>query len=364
MNDPKNGRHSWNRKEFWSAGLGFLAVAVILFIGIRQNGFQDFIEGYFFIVLFVMAIPVGSLGVRLVHDLTGGRWGEVIRNGILITNRTIPLTAVLWLPVFFWLDRIYIWINPSGVSFDSSFEHKMLYLNVPFFILRSVFYLAFWTWLIFWLNRQRKKNWSGLFLVLYILICTFSAIDWVMSLVPQWYSTIFGLMFVTGQVLQAFCFTVMMVGLKERTRSTEAGPFIDLGNLMLTMLLLWAYLTFSQFLIIWMGNMPDEISWYLAGIRHGGAFMPFVLIFGHFLIPFFLLLRRSWKSRPMFLAGVGIWIIIMKFFDIGWMVFPGLREGDHSLTLTHLGAVLLVIGIYLIGWRISMQTYMQKLNST
>ena len=363
MNDLKPGQDPRSGKRTWLIGCGFLAVAVILFLGIRQNGFQDFIEGYFFVVVFVMAIPVGSLGVRLVHDLTGGRWGDVIRNGILITNRTVPLVAVLWLPLFFWLDRIYSWTNPSGVTFDSALEHKMLYLNVPFFILRSGFYLVFWTGLVFWLNRQHKKNRSGLFMVFYVLVCTFSSVDWVMSLVPQWYSTIFGLMFATGQVLQAFCFMVLMAGLRERNPLPEAGRFVDLGNLMLTMLMLWAYLAFSQFLIIWMENMPDEISWYLGGIRNGWDFMPYVLVIGHFFIPFFLLLRRSWKSRPLFLAGVGTWIIIMKFFDIGWMVLPGLRKGVHGLTLTHAGAVLLVIGIYLTGWRISMQTYTRKLNS-
>ena len=325
-----------------------------------KNGLQFIIEGYFFGALLSVSIPVGAIGIRLVHSLTGGQWGNALKKYYLVTSRSMPLAFILWLPVFFCLPLLYIWTTPQDMA-RHSLQHKTMYLDSQFFIARSVFYFIVWTGTVYWLDHHNKKyNLAGFLSVLYVFTGSFAAFDWVMSLIPGWYSSIFGIMFVTGQVLLSLCFMVMVlsfVNRKTKPSSDNSQTFIDLGSLMLTILMLWAYMTFSQFLIIWMGNIPEEISWYLAGIRNGWEFMPFIIISGHFFVPFFLLLKRSWKKRPVFLAALSAFIILMRLSDIGWMVFPGLQRGVRELTMFHFFGAITVTGIYLIKWIKDIQKY-------
>jgi hypothetical protein len=320
-----------------------------------KSGFQDFIEGYYFGAVITVSIPLGALGIRIIYVLTGGKWGVPLQKYFLSASRTIPFAMVLSLPVLFWLYRIYPWAQPI----NHAVLHNAAYLNVPFFTGRYVLYFALWSGSAYWLDRQvpvrqhnAKTNLSGLLAVLFALSGTFAALDWIMSLQPSWSSTIFGIMFLTGQVLYAFCFVIMLHGIFKQpdieSSREEAGRFIDIGNIILTMLMFWAYMAFSQFLLIWMANKPEEISWYMAGIKNGWRVMPAVVITLHFFVPFFLLLKQSWKSNPIFLAVLASGIVVMRVVDMGWTIFPNLQLTSGRLSLTHAGAAAVVLSLYLI----------------
>jgi hypothetical protein len=335
-------------------GLGIaLAAGALLCAGALRSGFQGFAEGYFLGALLALSIPVGALGVRLVHALTGGRWGGPVLPYCVSASRMLPLALVLWVPVLLWLSRLYPWARPDVLAADPVLAHRALYMNVPFFAARSVAYFAVWIFAAWRLDRQgARADLSGLLAVLYFLAGTFAAMDWVMSLSPHWYSTVFGATFVTGQVLLAFCFAVLLAGTGGRPAHEGAPPgvFVDEGSLILTMVLFWAYLAFAQFLIIWMGDMPHEISWYLGRVRGGWSALGPVIIAGHLFLPLFLLLRRSWKAQPAFLAAVALLVILMRAGDVAWMVFGALGRPPGALSAAHAGSFVAVVSLYLLGW--------------
>lgn len=336
------------------AGLGTALLAgVLLSAGVLTTGLQGFVEGYLLGALLAVSLPVGALGVRLIYALTGGRWGGPIMQYIVSASRMMPLALLLWIPVLFWLGRIYPWARPEAVAADPDIAHKAIYLNVPFFIVRSVVYFVLWAAMTWWLDRMNgKRDLSGFLAVLYFLVGTFASMDWVMSLLPLWFSTVFAAAFITGQVLLAFCFAVTVNGFSRQPAGAgePAGTFIDEGSLILTMVMFWAYLAFSQLLIIWMGNVPHEITWYLGHIRNGWDFMAPVIIVGHLFLPLFLLLKRSWKKSPVFLAAVALFVMLMRSGDVAWMVFSGLARTVNTLTAAHAGAVIVVISLYLLAW--------------
>jgi hypothetical protein len=336
--------------------IAFLAGIALCVMAFR-TGLQYITEGYFLGALIAVSIPVGALGVRLIYALTGGKWAAPLERYFVSASRLMPLALLLWVPVLLWLPHIYPWARPNAVTADPDIASKAAYLSVPFFVVRSVLYFILWTAAVWWLDRfNRKTDLSGLLSVVYFLAGTFAAMDWVMSLVPRWYSTVFGAMFVTGQVLLAFCFAVMVNGFSRQAppaggeTDRPAGIFIDQGSLILTMVMFWAYLAFSQLLIIWMGIMPHEISWYLRHIRNGWDFMAPVVIAGHLFLPLFLLLKREWKASPAYLASVALLVILMRAGDVAWMVFSGLPRPAGALTAAHAGAAAAVISLYLIVW--------------
>jgi len=330
-----------------------LVIGAALCFWIIATGFRDFIEGYFYGALLSVSVAVGALGVRLIYALTGGRWGEPLKKYFVAASRTLPAALLLWVPVFFWLPQLYEWARPLAVAADPKLAQKAVYLNAPFFIIRSIFYFAVWIFALWWLERRTEKtDLSGFLSVAFFLVGSFAAMDWVMSLQPRWYSTMFAGAFVTGQVLLGYCFLLLVEGFgKQPGRGAPGmspGGFIDRGSLMLTMVLFWAYLTFSHFLIIWMGNKPDEITWYLSHIRNGWGFMVPVIIIGHLFLPLFMLLNRTWKTSPAYLASIALIVILMRMSDIGWMVFTGFSRAVGSLTLTHAGAAIVVVSLFLL----------------
>jgi hypothetical protein len=340
-------------KTFIGLVIAFLA-GTALCVTALKTGLQFIAEGYFLGALLAVSIPVGALGVRLVYALTGGKWAGPIERYFVSASRLMPLALLLWVPVLFWLSRIYPWALSNIVAADPDIAHKAAYLSAPFFISRSVLYFILWTAAVWWLDRfNRKTDLSGLLAVLYFLTGTFAAMDWVMSLLPRWYSTVFAATFIAGQVILAFCFAVMFNGFSGKIPSVpekRAGVGIDQGNLLLTMVMFWAYLAFSQFLITWMGDMPREVAWYLAHIRNGWDFMAPDVIAGHLFLPLFLLLKREWKASPLFLASVALLVILMRAGDVAWMVFSGLARPAGSLTAAHAGAATAVVSLYLIVW--------------
>jgi len=344
---------------------GFIAGAAGLLISLIEMILhpQTFFHSYLLAFIFWLAFPLGSLAVLLLHHLTGGGWGYLIRRPLEAATRTLWLLAVLYIPLLLGMRYLYVWTQP-GAATNPLVIPRHFYLNVPFFLLRSAIYFAVWFWLSRTLNRwslqqdetgdpslsARLAGISGPGLALYGLTISFASIDWVMSLEPDWFSSIYGLVFVVAQSLVAMAFVILIARrLAEGDPiATVATPvrFNDLGNLLLAMVMLWAYFSFSQFLIIWSGNLPEEISWYMSRARGGWAALALVLIIFHFAIPFFLLLSRGVKRRGE-LSFVACLLIVLSLFDLIWLIEHSFDVSGPRLHWTDFTLLIGMGGIWL-----------------
>ena len=241
---------------------------------------EEFFRSYLLAYLFWIGIALGCLAIVMLHHLSGGAWGIVIRRLLESATRTLPLMALLFLPIVFGLSHLYEWARPEALG-DKILRHKSLYLNVPFFLARAALYFAAWIAVVYFLNKWSLKQdqtaapslsrqlelLSGPGLVIYGATMTFASIDWVMSLEAHWFSTIYGLSFMVGQVLGAFAFVIaaaiLLSSRKPLSEVISSEHLHDLGKLLLAFVMLWAYLAFSQFLIMYSGNLPEEIPWYM-----------------------------------------------------------------------------------------------------
>jgi len=321
---------------------------------------QQFFRSYLLAYVFWIGIPLGCFAILMVQHLSGGSWGVVIRRVLEASTKTFPLLLILFLPLVFGLKSIYSWANPEVVHGDHLLEHKEFYLNIPFFLARVVFYFAIWVGISYVLNRYSRKqdetheasltrsmqNWSGPGLVLYGLTVTFASIDWVMSLDPKWYSTIFGILFMGGQGVSAMAFVIASIVLlaryKPMSEIVQPRHIHDLGKLLLAFIMLWAYFSFSQFLIIWSGNLPEEITWYVHRLHGGWKYLGLIIVIFHFALPFTLLLSRDLKRNGRTLAIVAIMVIVMRLMDLFWLTAPELYGGKFKVSFTD---ILLPIGL-------------------
>jgi len=273
--------------------------------------------------------------------------------------------ALLFLPLFFGIPDLYIWAQPDVVAHDMVLRHKELYLNLPFFSLRAVVYFGIWITVGHFLTKwsqqqdrggdpsltQRLQNLSGPGLVLYGLTVTFSAIDWLMSLEPRWYSTIYGMIFMVSHGLIALVFTLGVVYFLARRSplSDVAAPWVmqDLGNLLLALVMLWAYTSFSQFLLVWVENLSKEIPWYLHRIKGGWGGIAVSLVVLQFALPFLLLLSRGVKRKGAALFGVALLIGAMHLIELLWFVEPTFHPEGFSFHWTNVLAPIGIGGVWL-----------------
>ncbi len=318
--------------------VGVVGAAALLlgFAVSREHFFQAYLVAY----LFWLGIALGCLAVLMIQHITGGMWGAAVRRLLESATRTLPLLALLFLPLTFGLGDLYEWARPEAVAHDPILQYKQLYLNVPFFLARAVFYFAVWLVVARLLNRWslaqdadddpaiaiRMENLSRGGLVLYGLTMTFAAVDWGMSLDPHWFSTIYGVIFMGGQVLSAFVFVIVVAALLVDHPPLDgvftADRFHDLGKFMLGFVMLWAYFALSQFLIIWAANSPEEIPWYLRRMQGGWQYLGGALLILHFVLPFIVLLSRDVKRRADTIAAVASVVIVARFLDLFWMLRP------------------------------------------
>lgn len=309
----------------------------------------QFLRSYLLGFLFWAGIAVGCLSIAFITRLTGGAWGAAVSRLLEAGTRTVVWTAFLFIPVLLGLSRLYVWAQPEVVAGDPLLQHKALYLNPVGFVVRAVFYFAVWAALAHFLNRwswrldesldpvaarqvgRRLRGLAGGGILLLGLTITFSSIDWAMSLDPHWFSTIYGLIFMVGQVLSAFTLVILLVStLGGEVRLREAIPaqtIHDLGKLLLAFVMLWAYIHLSQFLITWSGNLPEETPWYLNRLQGGWQHLARLLIALHFVLPFLLLLSRDLKRDVRRLAFVAGLLFVMRFVDLYWLVAPAFGAG-------------------------------------
>lgn len=353
-----------DRVQRWALLCAAVGVVLCLIAMVTRDWRTQLLQSYLWSYLFFFGLTLGSAAVMMLHNITGGAWGVVIRQFLMSAARLIPLMAVLFLPLLLGLSTLYPWARPAEVAVDPILLHKAKYLNLSFWLARFVAYFVIWTGIIFaiqtWLTKQdaradperarRIARWSGVGLLLYALTMTFASVDWVMSLEKHWFSTIFGMLFMVGQALSTIAFVILLVAILHTRRPLSdivtRGHFHDLGNLLLTFVILWAYIGFSQYLIIWSGNLPEEATWYVRRNTGGLRVVSVLLILLHFCVPFVLLLVRRTKQEIGTLGAVAGAIVVMRMVDLFWIVTPSFNRGGWMFRWTDLAAPLAIGGIW------------------
>jgi hypothetical protein len=349
------------QKSALFVGVAALAVSVI---GLFGNA-AHFWQSYLFAFIFWAGLTLGCLGIFFLHNVVGGNWGVAIRRLVEAGLKTLPLIVLLAIPIFFALGTLYKWTDAGYRAEHFAVGHKAAYLNPTWFIIRTLLYFLIWIAsgyrILAMANEHDRTGDRALFkrikarsapaLLVFVVTTTLAFIDWIMSLEPDWYSTIYGWMYTVGQVLLTFSFLVAVLVLLSKRE-----PFVsfltkqhyhDIGNLMLAFTMLWAYMSFAQFLIIWAENLPDEIPWYVRRFSGGWGYIAWTIAIFHFFVPFFLLLLRFVKKNPTRLRTLAIWIIIMKILDVFWIVEPAFRQRGLEVYWTDLVTLIGVGGVWL-----------------
>jgi hypothetical protein len=293
--------------------------------------------------MLVLGLTLGSLGLVMLQHLTGGHWGIIIRRPLESATRTLPLVAAFFLPIaLIGMKYLYgAWLNPEELRKEPLSEFQQSYLTQGRFELRAFIYFIIWLLLMYIFNylskqqderpedralRRRLKMLAGPGIILYVFAMSFAAIDWVMSISPHWASTIYGFLFVAGQLISSLSLMIAVVVLLARTEPFSAvlqrRHLHDLGKLLLAFVMLWAYFAFSQLLIIWSGNLPEEITFYLTRLYGGWGVVAVLVLIFHFFVPFFLLLPQSVKRSNKLLPRTALWLIFMRLVDLFWMTRP------------------------------------------
>ncbi|HTB14884.1 MAG TPA: hypothetical protein VK752_25100 [Bryobacteraceae bacterium] len=358
---------TWQRASLLIGIAGVLVVVAGLFLNREQA-----LRSYLFAYLYWIGMALGSMGILLLHHTVGGKWGMLIRRMCEAGCRTLPYMAILLIPVLLSIPTLYPWARPEAAR-DANIQAKSAYLNVPFFLIRAVFYFLVWTFYGWRLSKwsavqdetgderlvSKMRAVSAPGLVVFTFVTTFAFIDWIMSLEPNWFSTIYGVMFLVGQVLESFAFFIALVIVLSRWSPLKdyvtPQHLHDLGNMMFAFMVLWAYLSFSQFLIIWAGNLPDEIPWYLRRLRGGWGSVALTLVVFHFATPFVLLLMRKTKRHAQRLIKVCVLIILIRVLDVYWVVKPAFYDQQLSIYWLDFVAPLALGGLWLalFFWQLS-----------
>ena len=306
---------------------------------------DEFFRAYLLAFMAWLGITLGSMAILMLRHLTKGAWGMVIRRILGAAMRCVPLMIALFIPLLFGIHRLYIWARPlEGIADKHLREHLQditkTYLTVNGFIVRAAIYFAIWWALSFFLtkwsaeqdhppmrdNSARFKALSGPGLILYGFTITFAVIDWIMSIDPSWISTIFGLSFLIGQVLAALCFAVVVERIlfryKPMSELLKPEQVQDHGKFMLTFIMMWAYFAFSQWLIIWAGNLPEEITWYMRRLNGGWGYVGLFVVLFHFAVPFVFLISRPFKRDITRLVWLAVWLLLMRYVDLFWIIEP------------------------------------------
>jgi hypothetical protein len=354
--------------------VGLVLTAAGALLGRDNGGLPSIYHSWLYAYMFWLGVTTGSLGFLMLHHVTGGGWGYVIRRFLEAASRLLPLMLVLFVPVIIGMPVLYSWMHPSTAG--ALVQAKVGYLNAPGFIIRTLVYFAIWMVFAYLLNKwgatqderadpvvATRLNYLGsVGIVVYVLTITFMSVDWIMSLTPDWYSSIFGFLVVATQGLSTLALLLVLfaglVGDLPIAREVPKGYFRDLGNLMLAFVMLWGYMSFSQYLITYSGNTTEEVSWYIQRRSGGWGIVSLALIPLHFVLPFMVLLTGSAiKRNPKWLARIAGFIILMRFIDLYWWVTPTFRshlipsDGPEWMSiLGDLGTPLLIGGIWLWSW--------------
>jgi len=338
------------QQRSWIIGLVFTVIAAGGAWILKEP--DQFFRAYLMAFMAWLGVTLGSMAILMLRHLTKGAWGMVIRRILGAAMRCVSLMAVLFIPLLFGIRRLYIWARPLQDITDKHLREHLeeitkSYLSVNGFVIRAVIYFAIWWALSYFLtkwsaeqdhppmrdNSSRFKALSGPGLILYGFTITFAVIDWVMSIDPSWISTIFGLSFLIGQVLSALAFAIVVERIlfryKPMSELLKPEQVHDHGKFMLAFIMVWAYFSFSQWLIIWAGNLPEEITWYMRRLNGGWGFVGLFLVLFHFAVPFVFLISRPFKRDITRLVWLAVWILLMRYVDLFWIIEPNFSVTFH-----------------------------------
>lgn len=358
-------------------GLGGL---ILLGYGVaidRSQFFQAYLLGY----IFWIGISLGCLTLVLLHDLSGGMWGALLLRFGEAGMSTLPIMAILFIPLLIGLGDLYIWTRPDQVARDAALQQQSVYLNVPFFLARVVFYFLAWIITAYWLRRwslkrdlaqdpltytARLRRLGAGGLVLVGLTSSFAMIDWVMSLEPHWYSTLYPAMVVMGSVLGAFALLVFFAALLRNYEPLATvisrGLFNDLGSLLLMFVILWTYFAFSQFMLTYAGDTNQEITWYVERLADGWIWVGWAVAFFDFFLPFFLLIFRDIKRNAKILGAIALLLVLAQFLNTYWLIVPSFYPTGFYLQWMYIVAPIALGGIWLavFAWNLKGQSILPQ----
>jgi len=330
---------------------------------------DKFFRAYLIGFMGFLGIALGSMAILMLRHLTKGGWGMVIRRQLGAAMRTLPALTVLFLPLLFGLRHLYIWARPLESIEDKKLHEHLAeigksYLTVTGFVVRAIIYFAIWNVLSYFLskwsreqdspsspdNTRKFKALSAPGILLYAFTISFAAVDWIMSMDPTWISTIYGLLILIGQLLIALAFAIVveriLFNYKPMSELLRPDYVHDHGKFMLAFIMVWAYFSFSQWLIIWAGNLPEEISWYMRRLYGGWEYVGLFLVVFQFAVPFVLLLSRPFKRDITRLVWLASWVIVVRFVDLFWLVEPNFSK-TFSLTWLDIVVPIAIGGLWM-----------------
>lgn len=343
---------------------GVLGV-VLAVAGYFMSGADRFFQAYLVAYTFWMGVVLGSMALTMVQYLTGGVWGIILRRPFEAALRTMPVMTVLFIPIIVGMHSLYEWSHEGITETDPIIASKALYLNTPFFLGRQAFYFIVWNVIAFLLTKwsaehdrtgepallDKLSKISGAGLLIYGLTLTFAMTDWTMSVNPHWFSTIWGMLYAGGQGLSAFAFGIVVLAMLAQTspldRVLTKHHFHDLGKFLFAFLMLWAYLSFSQLIIIWSANIPEEIPHYLNRWENSNRYLSVFIIVGHFILPYAMLLSRDLKRNMGKLRLIATWILIARVADYYWHVMPEFHNDGLSISLLDVALPLALGGVFI-----------------
>ena len=365
--------HAWNRLPVLGAACALLGVAACGVLGMANP--KQFYFSWLVSFLFFLSLALGALFFVLIQYASQGGWGIVLRRIGETTFATLPLMAVLSLPVFLGLRDVYSWAVPGAAEHDALLRWKAPFLNVPFFLIRATIYFGAWSFIAlayYQLSRRqdatgdpalsaRLRRFAGPAIIVLAVTQTFASIDWIMSLTPHWYSTMFGVYFFAGSfvgfiaLLSVVAAAMRPAGLLEAVISAE--HLQDVGKLLFAFTAFWAYIAFSQFFLMWYANLPEETIWYRARLQGSWQAVSILLMAGHFGVPFFYLMGRAVKRRGATLAMGGVWLLAMHFMDLYWQVMPTLHPEGVRPAVLDVAAFVAIGGCFVAaaGWVLQRQ---------
>lgn len=348
----------------------------LIFSFVEHGGLGNSLKSYLIGYMYALALGLGCLALNLLHNTTGGAWGFSIKRFLNAGQRTVPYLALMFLPLLIGYKSLYIWTDHDIVAADHVLHHKEPWLNSTGWVLRAVLYFVLWYGIAAWVGKRWKAyeqsnfdGWTGRqlrrispgLIIVYALAITGAAVDWMMSLEPHWFSTIYGALAMVSQALTVFCFCLVLINWLCRKAPVFAShyaskQFHDVSALTFAFIVLWAYMTFAQFLIIWSGHLPEETPWYKVRMNDGWNGVALMLLLFHFATPFLLLLRKRWKKSAQFLYGLAAAMLVMRFVDLYWWIAPALPleeyrarladgSGFHSHFEFHFTAVFAVMAL-------------------
>jgi hypothetical protein len=367
------------QKKWGTTALGIgLVAGVAAVVGGGLSDASAFYQAYLIGFLMWLSVALGCLIMLMIHHLTGGAWLFIVRRPIEAGARTLPLFALLFLPILFGLQHLYPWAVPELVAEDKYLQFKAPYLNVTFFTVRAVLYFAIWIglgwWLSSWSYRQDdtkepllnkpQRMVSGIGIVLYGIAATFASFDWIMSLDPHWFSSIYGPKFMVAHGLAAL--SVLLIFLVRSMRFAPYSEMVtqdrlhDLGKWQFALVVLWAYMMLAQFIIIWSGNLPEHIAWYLRRTGDTWKIIAATLTLLHFVVPFVVLLSRLTKQKAPWLFAVAVGLLLLRPLDLFWMIGPELHHGELHVSWLDGALPVAIGGLWVFFWLKVLRAHPQR----